>query len=168
MGANILEGYAQGYADPAWDDLVINQPWGFYLQNITVPFDVWQGENDTNVPMSQGIYQAQILNNSRLILLEDTAHLFPLTSWEEILVELTSEGEIINTTNSIATEAPETEETATDPAQEDVTSGAQIDDSVGASETKTDDTEVKENASGRTSIIGAFLLMDILVAILVD
>ena len=116
----------------------------------------------------QGIYQAQILNNSRLILLEDTAHLFPLTSWEEILVELTSEGEIINTTNSIAIEAPETEETATDPAQEDVTSGAQIDDSVGASETKTNDTEVKENASGRTSIIGAFLLMDILVAILVN
>jgi hypothetical protein len=67
MGNDFKEGYAQGYEGPAVDDLVINQPWGFQLQDIQTHFDVWQGEVDTNVPKNQGVYQALILNNSRLI-----------------------------------------------------------------------------------------------------
>jgi hypothetical protein len=131
------------------------------VQNITVPFDVLQGENDTNVPMNQGVYQAQILNNSRLILLENTAHLFPLTSWEEILVELTSEGEIINTTNTFATDAPTTSDSA-----QNVTSGAQTDDSTATSEIETNATETQDKSSSIKTAVGAFfLLVDAVVAI---
>lgn len=87
MGANIKEGYRQGAAGPAQDDLVINRPWEFKLQDIDpkVHIDVWQGEVDQNVPLNQGVYQDSILPNSTLHILNDTAHLFPLVKWEEIL-----------------------------------------------------------------------------------
>lgn len=89
MGANIKEGYRQGHEGPFRDDLVINAPWGFRLQDIQARFDVWQGAEDVNVPIQQGQYQHSVLPNSTLRILENTAHLFPLTRWEEILVELT-------------------------------------------------------------------------------
>lgn len=89
MGANIKEGYRQGHEGPALDDIVINSPWGFRLQDIQTRFDVWQGEEDLNVPLIQGQYQASLLPNSQLRVLKNTAHLFPLVRWEEILVALT-------------------------------------------------------------------------------
>lgn len=90
MGANIKEGYVQGASGPAHDDLVINRPWGFRLQDVKPHVDVWQGEVDQNVPLNQGVYQDSILPNSTLHVLNNTAHLFPLTRWEEILTLLTS------------------------------------------------------------------------------
>lgn len=89
MGANIAEGYRQGFEGPAIDDFVINSPWGFRLEDVQTRFDVWQGAEDENVPLVQGEYQASLLPNSELRVLENTAHLFPLTRWEEILVALT-------------------------------------------------------------------------------
>lgn len=88
MGSNIKEGYRQGHAGPADDDVVINSPWGFSLQGIKVRIDVWQGEVDQNVPLVQGKYQHSILPNSKLYVLKNTAHLFPLLRWKEILSEL--------------------------------------------------------------------------------
>ena len=94
MGANIKEGYRQGAYGPIQDDLVINRPWGFKLQDVQPHIDVWQGEIDKNVPMIQGIYQDSILPNSTLHILNDTAHLFPLVLWEDILIQLvTSQNE---------------------------------------------------------------------------
>ncbi len=88
MGANIKEGYRQGAEGPALDDIVINSPWGFKLDDIPVHIDVWQGEIDQNVPLGQGEYQHSRLPNSTFHLLKNTAHLFPLVRWREILLEL--------------------------------------------------------------------------------
>jgi pimeloyl-ACP methyl ester carboxylesterase len=89
MGLNIKEGYRQGAKGPADDDIIINSPWGFRLQDIQTRFDVWQGEVDQNVPLAQGEYQHSILPNSKLHVLKNTAHLFPLVRWREILIRLT-------------------------------------------------------------------------------
>jgi len=89
MGTNIKEGYRQGSAGPANDDIVINRPWGFRLEDIGTHIDVWQGELDQNVPLNQGEYQHSVLPNSTLHVLKNTAHLFPLVRWKEILVTLT-------------------------------------------------------------------------------
>ncbi len=88
MGTNIKEGYRQGPQGPTEDDIIINNQWGFKLQDISARIDIWQGEIDENVPLVQGEYQHSILPNSRLRVLKNTAHIFPLIHWRKILTEL--------------------------------------------------------------------------------
>jgi pimeloyl-ACP methyl ester carboxylesterase len=91
MGRNIRQGYRQGWYGPVQDDFLVHGPWGFALQDVDTPFDLWQGARDTNVPRCQGEYQHKCLPHSRLHILENTAHLFPLVRWEEILRDLIRE-----------------------------------------------------------------------------
>ena len=85
LGLDILEGYRQGWQGPAQDDIIINNPWGFRLENITVRIDIWQGEVDKNVPLCQGKYQDERIANSRFTVLPGQAHLYLLTHWREVL-----------------------------------------------------------------------------------
>ncbi len=88
MGLNIKEGYRLGPDGPARDDIIINSPWGFRLEDVEARIDIWQGEIDVNVPLIQGAHQHSVLPDSTLRVLENTAHLFPLVRWKEILVQL--------------------------------------------------------------------------------
>jgi pimeloyl-ACP methyl ester carboxylesterase len=87
--ADIQEGYRQGWQGPAQDDIIIiNKPWGFRLEDIAVRIDIWQGEVDQNVPLSQGHYQHERIPNSRLTVLSGQAHLYLLAQWREVLAAL--------------------------------------------------------------------------------
>jgi pimeloyl-ACP methyl ester carboxylesterase len=88
MVADIQEGYRQGWQGPAQDDILINSPWGFRLEDITVRIDIWQGAVDKNVPLNQGQYQHEKIPNSRLTILPDQAHLYLLARWREVLTVL--------------------------------------------------------------------------------
>jgi pimeloyl-ACP methyl ester carboxylesterase len=83
--ADVQEGYRQGWHGPAQDDIIINSPWRFQLQDIEVRIDVWQGKLDKNVPVNQAIYQDGLIPNSRLTVLPDHAHLYLLTHWRDVL-----------------------------------------------------------------------------------
>ena len=82
---DIQEGYRQGWQGPAQDDIIINNPWGFNIEEIKVRIDIWQGGLDKNVPLNQGQYQHGLLPNSRLTVLKDQAHVYILSHWREIL-----------------------------------------------------------------------------------
>jgi pimeloyl-ACP methyl ester carboxylesterase len=82
---DIQEGYRQGWQGPAQDDIIINSPWGFRIEEIKVRIDIWQGELDKNVPINQGEYQHELIPNSRLTVVPDQAHLYLLSLWREIL-----------------------------------------------------------------------------------
>jgi len=84
----IQEGYRQGWDGPSRDDILINKPWGFRVEDITVRFDIWQGEVDKNVPVNQGRYQHELIPHSRLTVLPGQAHLYVLEQWREILSTL--------------------------------------------------------------------------------
>ncbi len=86
--ADIREGYRQGWEGPAQDDIIINKPWGFRLEDITVRIDIWQGEVDKNVPLNQGQYQHEKIPNSRLTVMPGQAHLYLLAHWREVLAAL--------------------------------------------------------------------------------
>jgi len=88
--ADIQEGYLQGWQGPAQDDIIINGPWGFRLEDIKCRIDIWQGEIDKNVPLNQGLYQHEKIANSQLTVLEDQAHLYLLDCWREVLTGLVS------------------------------------------------------------------------------
>lgn len=82
---DIQEGYRQGWQGPAQDDIIINTPWGFRIEEINVRVYIWQGELDKNVPLNQGQYQHELLPNSHLTIVPGQAHLFILSHWREIL-----------------------------------------------------------------------------------
>lgn len=67
---SLREVYRQGVRGVAHDMAVCARPWGFRLEDIRLPVDVWQGEADTNVPPAMGRYLAQAVPNAR-------AHFFP-------------------------------------------------------------------------------------------
>jgi pimeloyl-ACP methyl ester carboxylesterase len=85
---DIQEGYRQGWQGPAQDDIIINTPWGFNIEEIQVRIDIWQGGLDKNVPVNQGQYQHELIPNSRLTVLPDQAHVYLLSHWREILGNL--------------------------------------------------------------------------------
>jgi len=85
---DILEGYRQGWQGPFQDDIIICNPWGFRLEDITVRIDIWQGEVDRNVPLHQAQYQYERIPNSRLTILPGQAHLYLVDRWREVLSTL--------------------------------------------------------------------------------
>ena len=89
FNADIREGYRQGWLGIALDDIIINNPWGFSLENIKVRIDIWQGENDPNVPLNHGKYQHKKIPNSRFNVVQNQAHLYLLSHWQEVLTALT-------------------------------------------------------------------------------
>ena len=87
----IKEGYKQGHEGPAVDDIVINSPWGFTLDQIENDTIFWHGTNDRNVPYCQAEFQHKLIKNSKLFSLDGEAHMFILSKWNEILYELIRE-----------------------------------------------------------------------------
>ena len=85
---DIQEGYRQGWQGPVQDDIVNARPWGFRLEEIRVPIDLWQGEIDENVPVHQARYQHARIPNSRLSIWPGEAHLALYVHWGEVLALL--------------------------------------------------------------------------------
>jgi len=86
--ADIREGYIQGWHGPARDDIIINRPWGFRLEDIPQRIDIWHGELDLNVPLSHSQYQHDHIPDNRVCILSGQAHLSLLANWRNILKAL--------------------------------------------------------------------------------
>ncbi|NTU79923.1 MAG: alpha/beta hydrolase [Chloroflexales bacterium] len=67
---SMREVYRQGARGAVHDLALHARPWGFPLENVRLPVDVWQGEADTNVPPAMGRYLARAIPSAR-------AHFFP-------------------------------------------------------------------------------------------
>jgi len=57
------------------DDIAIIKPWGFSLNDIRVPVQVWQGSEDLMVPFSHGKWLAQSIPNVDAHLLNNEGHM---------------------------------------------------------------------------------------------
>ncbi len=66
--------------------------WGFRLEDIAVPTDVWHADADVNVPPDHARRQAAAIPGATLHLLPDEGHLMCVTHMEEILRTLLSHG----------------------------------------------------------------------------
>ena len=83
---NIREAYRQGVEGAFYEDnLLLTQPWGFSVQDITALVHLWQGEADQIVPPKHGHYLAEHLPNYVAHFLPDIGHLMPETQLREIL-----------------------------------------------------------------------------------
>ena len=71
-GREALADGVDGWLD---DDLAFVRPWGFALADITVPVAVWQGDQDTMVPIAHGRWLAAHVPTARAHLLPGHGHM---------------------------------------------------------------------------------------------
>jgi pimeloyl-ACP methyl ester carboxylesterase len=70
----------------AQDFALFTRPWGFRLEDIAVPVDVFCGELDVNVPVAHGRRQADRIPNAKLHCFADEAHLLIFDHVDEVLL----------------------------------------------------------------------------------
>ncbi len=70
----------------AQDFALFTRPWGFRLEDISFPVDVFCGELDVNVPVAHGRRQADRIPNAKLHHFADAGHMFFLEKADEILL----------------------------------------------------------------------------------
>ena len=82
---SIRESYRQGADGVVHEEhLLLTQPWGFALEDITAEVWLWQGEADTAVPVAHGRYLAAHIPNCTATFLAGVGHLLPVAYWQDI------------------------------------------------------------------------------------
>jgi pimeloyl-ACP methyl ester carboxylesterase len=69
----------------AQDFTLIGRPWGFALQDITVPVHIWHGDADVNVPVSHGHRYAELIADATLHLEPGLGHMLLYDRGPEVL-----------------------------------------------------------------------------------
>ena len=82
------EAYRPGVRGAAWESIMYARPWGFRLEDISMPVYLWQGEADANVPVSMGHYQAHAIPNCHATFYAGEGHLLCIDRMPEILAAL--------------------------------------------------------------------------------
>ncbi len=88
---DIAEAFRNGAQGPAWDQLILANPWGFDLTNISTKIYLWQGDQDVMVPLPMGEYLARTIPNCHATFCSGEGHMLIFSRWSEILTKLTVE-----------------------------------------------------------------------------
>ncbi len=85
----IWEEIRRGGSDPLVDEVAtLIRPWGFHLQSIRIPVDIWWGEADAFCSPVVGERMAGLIPNARLRLEEQAGHFMLFSHWSAILQQL--------------------------------------------------------------------------------
>lgn len=82
---DLLNGSRRQLAAPIADAVLFARPWGFRLEDVTVPVHWWHGDADHIVPFSHGEHAVSLLPDARLYPIPGESHLAGLGRAEEIL-----------------------------------------------------------------------------------
>jgi pimeloyl-ACP methyl ester carboxylesterase len=88
LADDLRQALRQGVGAVLDDLLLFGQPWGFRLEDITVPVELWHGERDAQVPVAVGRRVARRLAACRARFIPDAAHLWLFDHCEEVLTTL--------------------------------------------------------------------------------
>lgn len=64
---------------------LLARPWGFHVEDVTVPTLLWQGMEDMNVSPAMGRHLADVIPDCQATFLPGEGHLVGLTHWDKIL-----------------------------------------------------------------------------------
>ena len=88
MAAAVRRAVASGIAGWRDDDLAFVSDWGFELDQISVPVDIWQGRQDRMVPFEHGQWLAAKVLNAQAHLFATEGHLSMVNQVPAVLAEL--------------------------------------------------------------------------------
>lgn len=83
-----IEAYRHGLLAFAWDVRLITRPWGFPLDGIKVPVQLWHGTVDNSTTVAMAHHMANKIPNCKFTLCEGEGHMLLIPRWEEILKTL--------------------------------------------------------------------------------
>lgn len=83
---DLKEGLRRGTGGYVHDLELLARPWGFALEDIRVPVDLWSGEADTVIPPRHSLYLASAIPGARLHMCPGEAHLLLWNHLEEVLL----------------------------------------------------------------------------------
>ena len=87
----VREGFRSGSRGVAWDDILINQAWGFDLAGVQPRIYIWHGEADVNVPLHAARFLGAVIPHTRVTFLPGKGHFFLFNCWQDMLSRLVSE-----------------------------------------------------------------------------
>lgn len=87
---NFQEAMRAGVRGFVQDTIILSRPWGFRLEDISIPVDLWHGEADANVSISAARHMARAIPNCRSTFLPGQGHWLFYEYWEAILRQLLS------------------------------------------------------------------------------
>jgi pimeloyl-ACP methyl ester carboxylesterase len=87
---NYSEAMRAGVRGFAREAVILSNSWGFRLEDISIPVDVWHGEEDANVSLSAARHVANTIPVCHATFLPGKGHWLYLEHWEEILSSLLS------------------------------------------------------------------------------
>jgi pimeloyl-ACP methyl ester carboxylesterase len=88
MGEMIIEAFRTGVWGWVDDDLAMIEPWGFDLDDITVPVTLRYGSEDVLVPAAHGEWLSRHVPGARVVVDDSGGHLVSPETMLEIFVEL--------------------------------------------------------------------------------
>lgn len=71
----VNEAFRQGIRGPYQESLLMVQDWGFKLQDVGVPINLWNGTEDQNVPIEMAKYVSESLPDGELNIIDGEGHL---------------------------------------------------------------------------------------------
>jgi pimeloyl-ACP methyl ester carboxylesterase len=83
--ASLPETFRGGGRGPAWELRLYARPWGFRLQDIRMPVQLWHGEQDANAPVAMGRQLAAAIPDCRARFYPGEGHLHFVDRLPEIL-----------------------------------------------------------------------------------
>lgn len=76
---------AQGLDKVIKEIAIINTPWGFAPEEITVKTQIWHGTADINIPIECSEYLAEKIPSATATYIEGAGHYFSFAQWPELL-----------------------------------------------------------------------------------
>ena len=74
VAACYAEAFRAGARGPAWDLTLYSRPWGFRLEDISIPVRLWQGQQDRTVPVAMAEYQERMIPDCRATYFPNEGH----------------------------------------------------------------------------------------------
>ena len=91
LTSNWLEGTRQGVRGFAWEGVILAHPWGFRLEDIHIPVNIWHGDTDASIPLSMAKQIAKTIPNCNLKVIPKEGHFLFFKYWQEILNNILTE-----------------------------------------------------------------------------
>jgi pimeloyl-ACP methyl ester carboxylesterase/DNA-binding CsgD family transcriptional regulator len=88
--AAYVEAFKQGSASVAVgiENGVSRKGWGFEVDKITVPLEMWHGEKDTHIPFSMGVKMRNKIGNAEMHVRPELGHFMYYSEWPNILQKI--------------------------------------------------------------------------------